>query len=559
MRSVVGENKDFDLDATNKSNSTSKKAIIKSTINNLDKKYSNVNFSVNQLSEEAGINEEKVEPETVVVDLDMLYQEKAQQAQNTNTDTTEKEENDDLADFLSEFKFDEEETPKELFNEELFNEIIKNKQLKFTETDLLKINQLVQLEIDENLIEKLRKNAKEKIVHEPTQKQRLEELVSSYSINQGISFSNDDIKILSKLMNVEISDDFTKDLSTNPIRTKAVEKEIKESKPIRKSEILTLNVKDLLPDLSKELKKQGNKKIESEAKPEVVYFSEGYEYKKLSVSEDLSDIAKALNNKNNNVFKPSYEPDIVETGYDVSTLAIEANELPDLADVKAHPNKYEDKQEKKVKIDEKALLKSLSNVTFKPFYDEVQEELNQFDNFEIINSDDNIIDNAAEQNNVQEEKQNNIEFTNTKRNKIDDDAKNLLKLIEEKQAERELRKMAIEETKSFKKELEEATISKKCLHETYKYNNEESEVIKSVQCKNDSKCMLVKHKEGYSVIGQIKNKAIELKKYDSLKNPNIQIRIDDKNNSEQYLVKISNHKFVIRVTEDNMEFIMDLC
>ena len=148
---------------------------------------------------------------------------------------------------------------------------------------------------------------------------------------------------------------------------------------------MTLNVKDLLPNLSQELEKQGRKPIESEAKAEVVYFSEGYDVSKLSVSEELSDLSSALKIANANEYRPSDAVPIVENGYEVSTLSIK-DELPDLNDVKANPNKYADKKPEKVVVDENALLQSISNVTFKPFYNDVEKELNQFENFEIINT-----------------------------------------------------------------------------------------------------------------------------------------------------------------------------
>ena len=41
----------------------------------------------------------------------------------------------------------------------------------------------------------------------------------------------------------------------------------------------------MLPDLSEALKKQGGRKIESEAKPQVVYYSEGYDVSTLSLKD----------------------------------------------------------------------------------------------------------------------------------------------------------------------------------------------------------------------------------------------------------------------------------
>ena len=114
-------------------------------------------------------------------------------------------------------------------------------------------------------------------------------------------------------MNVEISKEFLTDLRTNKKRVKEVEQEIKAPKTYKtnKSEILTLKVKDLLPNLSEELKKQGNTKIEPNTKQDIVYYSEGYEYQKLSVSDsELLDISHALSSKEATQHKDSYYPDI---------------------------------------------------------------------------------------------------------------------------------------------------------------------------------------------------------------------------------------------------------
>ena len=52
-----------------------------------------------------------------------------------------------------------------------------------------------------------------------------------------------------------------------------------------------------------------------------------------------------------------------------------------------------------------------------------------------------------------------------------------------------------------------------------------------------------------------------LKKYDELKTENIQTRVNEKgaDGSIQYLVRIGAHKFIAKVIDNNMEFIMDLC
>ena len=116
----------------------------------------------------------------------------------------------------------------------------------------------------------------------------LEGFVTAYTITQNVSFSKDDIDALKKLMSAELDNDFINDLKTDPIRREQMQEEFKKhkSKPHKTSELLTLNVKDMLPDLSEALKKQGGKKIESEVKPQVVYYSEGYDVSTLKVNNN---------------------------------------------------------------------------------------------------------------------------------------------------------------------------------------------------------------------------------------------------------------------------------
>ena len=72
-------------------------------------------------------------------------------------------------------------------------------------------------------------------------------------------FTTEDVATLRNLMSVEIDNDFLTDLRTNPERTLQMRKEIEASKnkSRKPSEILTLSVKDMLPDLSGSSKKTG--------------------------------------------------------------------------------------------------------------------------------------------------------------------------------------------------------------------------------------------------------------------------------------------------------------
>ena len=558
MASIVGNNSDFDLDDENKNNKNSKRKNIRKTINRLDKTYSNIQktSSVNIVTgavkiqnpvPQASQEEEKDKNDdtsTMVVDLDALYEEKSkQEPQNSDNNDI-----DDLAAFLDEFTFEdtvENDAPDEIpFDEELYESIINNQNIKFTKNDIEKINELAQVEISDEMIELMTEYYKQEAAKPKpkTREEILENLLTTYSIQQNISFSKDDIDAMQKLMNVEIDSDFVTNLHTNPNRTKAMEKELKEKKPKlhKTSEILTLNVKDLLPDLSKELKKQGNKRVESNAKPETIYYSEGYEVSKLSVSNDIANISKELKSTTKNDFKPSYVAPIVENGYQVSTLAIK-DELPDLADVKAHPNKYKETVFKE-KVDENALIQSLNNVSFKPFYEETQNKINRIDDVKTVDS------NTTPQADIPD---NSKSFNDTKK---------LLKLIEEQQLKRAENNQIHKDNNSFKQKREKSISASKQekVQEEVQSSNKDN-IIKTVQINSQSGCKLIKTDNGYNIIGYIGNEQFNLKEYASLNNTNMQVRTQDKTN-QNILVKVGIHKFIIKITENNtMEFVMDLC
>lgn len=581
MASVVGEKDNFDIDDNNKKQNKTKR--IRNTIKKLDTKYTASDIRYRKFMQDSNENHEKPdnitqekEIKTPIVDLDKAYRE----SQNTlQADVQDNLAEDDLADLLNAFTVEvekAEEPEEEPFDEEFFNKVINSKVLNFSKSDIEKINQLLQIEITPDTLDDLKTTMNKPVVAPQTQEQILADLLSTYTIKQNISFSQEDVSAIRKLMAVELDPDFIKDFTTNPLRTKAVEKEIKESnekKHVKASEILTLNVKNLLPDLSLELKKHGNKSIQSEVKPITVYYSEGYEYEKLNVSEDISNITKELSANNpNNHYKPSYKDPIAASGYEVSTLAIK-DELPDLADVRANPQKYqENNKTQKPKADENALLKSIANVTFKPFYEEthsenqskqpakmVTKEAEKTTDISIdIERSDNIIDLDSIK------KSDNIKSRNETRN--DANAQQLLKIIEAQKAERAEKKQVQNETIEFKKEIKQSIrkipkIEKQKNNNTneFKYNDKKYTIVKKIKSTQNSECYLVRSDKEYMVIGNLNNKDFVLKKYDTLTREDIQIRPNDKFNKNQLLIKVCTHKFIVNITEDSMEFVMDLC
>lgn len=620
---IIGEQPDFEIEDKTKNKKENNKKIqtqkIKKTIKSLDKKYSTpVNFKQPNVTPKPVevVNDENI------VDLDEIYKEKIDsddlEYANTNLENNDshdyEEENSALEDFLraynpSEYSYDENEQDdrKEVFDEESYNRFINNENLKFSKEDIAKIQNLLNIEIADETI----KNIEQYAITNPIEKKIsrtdiLENFVTTYAINQNITFSNDDIKALNKLINVELDNDFITDLRTNPKRIEEMRNEIQQKKPQvhKKSEILTLNVKDMLPNLSEALKKQGGRKIESEYKPEVVYYSEGYDVSTISLKDQLPDLSVEINNEDAYISRPSDEIEFAESGYDVQKLKIDKDIL-DLDDMLKHPEKYEKKEEPKVEIDEEALLKNISNVQFKPFYDgsedieilnhfeenapsvsDMQEEFNQLgSDFEIVNNDISDIPIEENENDDFESlfdnnyvdfdkpldelvKQTDIEFKkaqDTKRAKKKDlDAEKLINLIEQKQAKKKEKiienekQNIINENKNNTsiKETEPNTITKTCV-----VDNDIYEIVSTSNFTNNMGCYLAKSLAGYCILGFVGDKLFKIKYYEKLKSEKLQARMSDKlaDGTLRYIVRIGIHKFIMNVSGDNMEYVMDLC
>ena len=436
-------------------------------------------------------------------------------------------------------------------------------------------------------------------------------MVTDYAINQNISFTKEDIEALNKLISVELDEDFITDLKTDPdkLREKAQEITSDKERPHKTSELLTLNVKDMLPDLSEALKKQGGRRIESEVKPSVVYYSEGYDVSILSLKDKLPDLSIELNTKDAYKSRPSDEIQYAESGYDVAQMHI-ANELPDLRYALKHPEKYEKKPEKPVVADEASLLERITNVSFKPFYDgstsfdvvnefddsnapsvsDVQKEFNQFGDLEIVRDDDYDVpasddkeyddfaslydnkyfdfdkqsflkDDNKTPSELDKELDDMINKENEKstgaaddniRSRRDDDTERLIKSIEEKQNQKD------EEPENipFEEEKVEEKIKKSCLIDGIKYD-----VVRECDFTDNIGCYLAKNSNGYTVIGFSGDNTFTMKQYDSLDNEKIRARASEEldDGAVRYIVRVDNHKFIVNVSGDKLEYVMDLC
>lgn len=636
IQEVTGEKIDIDTseeDGDAKSKKESKRKKIKSTINKLDSSYSKTAVRPTPVQQQqAPVKTVKPAEELNVVDLDELFKEQ-QSKSSVDGEVVEEEENDALDEFLSGFSFDDSESeavPEEEttgYDEEFYSELIKDQDIKFSNDDIECMQQLLSAEIKDDTLKNINDYAitSPLEVTLPSKEKVLENLITTYKISQDISFTSDDISALKKLMSVELDNDFITDLRTNPERTRQMQMEIEASrnKSRKPSEILTLSVKDMLPDLSEALRRQGGRKIESEVKPITVYASEGYEVSTLSLGDELPDLSVEINNKDSYISKPSAEWEIVDNSWEVEKLSL-SDSLPDLNDVLKNPEKYEKPVEKPVEIDEEALLKNISNVQFKPFYDgsetfeilndfeapsmnDIQNEFNQFGNFEISNEEEipAAVDNThddfeslysneyydldevkkepkkeeepapqpkpePEPKPIQKPEPVKEEFVPLKLERKRDEnviasrkirtenSENIMKKIQETKAERlERREKTIQRRTPAplprKEEPKRAEV--KCIIDGETYN-----IISTAEFSENKGCHLAKKDNGYAVLGFIGNKFIKLKEFDTLKSERIAARMSEKlpEGIERYIVRIGLTKFIISVTNDNIEYLMAL-
>ncbi len=404
LTNVLGEKLQIDIsdDPEEKKQPQKRRHRISSAINKLDATYrsQSVPFKVNSYSEGNANLENEPEVETNVVDLDTLFKEK----QEIDKNKTEQVLSDALDDFLSGFTFDDSEMIENLensregnqdgYDEKLYQRVLESANIAFSRDDIICFRNLLQSEVSDDLLRNVETYVKPTVVEKkkPSKDKLIEKFVTEYTISQNITFNEEDVRILRKLISVELDRDFIYDLRTNSKRTERMEKEILSSNPQQKvpPQIVTLKVKELLPNLSDALKKQGNRPIEPEVKPQVVYYKEGYEVDKLSLSTELPDLAKEVKKNKGYISKPSAAYETVDSSYSDSVQKLSISGLPDLKDVMENPEKYEDAPIEEYVPDENELLSRIMNVQFKPFDDGTRK-------FEIINNIDDDTDEGGEQ------------------------------------------------------------------------------------------------------------------------------------------------------------------
>lgn len=613
LRELAGENLEIDVEDDKKDSKKDKKSKkIKETIKKLDSAYTKTAVLQKQIiTKEIKVIQNKPEEELNIVDLDELFKETVKT--NEVKKQTEEEENLALEEFLSGFSFDENIVPEMEntagYDEDFYKEILTNRKMAFTKDDIECINKLLNSEIEDSTLQNIEKYlVSNPIKRVPSKQEVLEDLVTTYTISQNINFTQKDVEALYKLLSVELDPDFVTDLRTNPERLEKMRKEIESFNSESKApmETKTLIVSDLLPDLSEAVRKQAGKKIQSEVKAETVYFSEGYDVSTLKV--DLPDLSKEINNTSAYISKPSAKYDIVDDSYEVQKLTIDS-ELPDLKDALAHPEKYERKVEE-VKVDEKSLLKNISNVQFKPFsegqefeilnnfddvpsVDDVQKEMSQFANFEVVEeteiapettkeyddieslySNDFVdLDNPSEStyqelevDNSKTEAQGETSVLNRRLQSIQRKERAPISedLLNKIASRREERKQIKESKKEVDKQVNKQEAKKeahlkdsniKCVFDGESYN-----VLSSVEMLPNVGCYLAKNGNGYTVLGYVGDKICALKQYDELKSEKIQARKNEdlSDGTVRYIIRIGMVKFIANVKSDSIDYVMDL-
>ena len=476
---------------------------------------------------------------------------------------------------------DEQEQP---FDEEFYNKCINNEKMQFSKDDIYKINLLLSSEISDEAIKNISVYASmpKKEIKKVSIPERLENLITNYTIKQNIYFTQDDVAALDKIVKVEIDSNFLKDIKTNPERMREMQREIamQSARPHKTSEILTLNVKDVLPDLSKALLAQGGKYIETEVKPQVVYYSEGYDVSTFKPDVDLPDLTVEINNQEAYATRPSDEFLIVDNSYENETIEVHT-ELPDLQDVLNNPEKYIEVKEKVEIASEEQMLERLTNVQFKPFDDGIN-------SFDAVNQESNKV--KTIKNNVQKVAQNNyqenkaieqiLKNNDTKehstkspdrsevKNTKSDSSSDVVKLLNSLKQERENRinnkkteQVGVNKIVQFVPKEKKTEVREVNQPEICEFGGKSYKIISTVNLTDTAKCYLARCDNKYYVLGITNEKQLELKQYNEMRSTKFQTRISEKleDGTLQCIVKIGIHKFILNVKDNNMEFVMDLC
>jgi len=545
-----------DEDKKNKPKKQQKKLNqIKSVIKTLDSTYSKTAYSraVDFPNIQTKKETEDIKP-IETIDLDTIFNEQK------NKDSLV-EENLALEEFLNGFSFNEYEAEPiknnypEGYDVDFYQKTISDGKIRFSQDDINCINKLLNNEINDTTL----KNIKEYAISCPIKKtlskeQMMENLITEYTVNQNIYFTDDDIKILHQLVNIEIDSSFVKDLRTNPERTKKMYEEIQESYAYNKkpSETTILSVKDNLPNLSEEIQKNIIRDSSDNKNRDVVYYKDGYDFNKLAVSEELPDLIKELEKNKAATYETRPNNKYIDEKNIYGTLKV-SDELPDLQDALANPEKYSEPEVIKEEADENALLNNIMNVTFKPFYDGTQE-------FEVLNKKEDFTLSAFNDITKEFEQFSNDSIESDSDIKImtsDEIQKDFEKLYNNEYFDLDNKKPEVTyiEDAPLDSETKVSDTQLKCLWEGASFS-----VLNSTNFDSKTGCHLAKNAGGYVVFGFINDKLFELKHFNNINSERIHSRLSEKliNGNSRYIIRIGTSKFIVEKLENEIKYVMDL-
>ena len=507
---------------------------IKDTVNTLDKIYSKtaVRQPYTPIKQSVEIKDKEIqtsEKENIkIVNLDEILNKNS-----LNQTETIDSENQALEDFLSGFSYYEEEefTPEiePIFDENFLQEVINSNDITFQKQDIECMNKLLRLELNDEIYS----NTNEFLMSNPIKidpkEQVLERLVSDYAINKNITFTDDDFVAIRKLMNVELDRDFVTDLRTNPELTKRMQKEMEEfNKETKKpSKIKTLKVKDLLPDLSEALIKQGGKRIESNYRPETVYYQKGYDVSIMSVGDYLPNLTEEINKENSSEVKETSEYNLLDENFEITTLDTPSN-LPDLSKEINSPSKNFIPQNRVATPNPKKLLKNLNNVKFK--------DIDEKRNFEIVNKD---LQQTKKDESIKDTLSRKLTEIKTEKN-----------LTEDKSLTHKLKNL---KENSLTENVSE---NSKCV-----IGNEAYKIIQSISLKDNIGCYLAKNDKGYYLLSFVGDKVSHLKHFKELNIERLQARLTDKLDGDKlrFIIRVGlSNKILIDVENNTINYVMDL-
>ena len=92
-------------------------------------------------------------------------------------------------------------------------------------------------------------------------------------------------------------------------------------------------------------------------------------------------------------------------------------------------------------------------------------------------------------------------------------------------------------------------------------DGEKYEIVNTTKFTDQIGCYLAKNNQGYSILGFTGDSIFKIKHYEKLKTEKIESRESEKLNDKtsRYIIRIGIHKFIMDVSDENMEFVMDLC